>query len=279
VRSASPRHVRWLLGLAAMWTLPSWAGPTEMHKQSTRFWAAKLSVSADGDLRRAAQIYEDLSQLEGTETATLRREALLQLANVRLNQGDLLGARAAFERCHRINTSGEANINTEQCLLGARKVAVRENAVTSLPVKWTFDDENHGFVVFGQGGTTTVDQGSLVWRQELDQYVGRLVVGLRVPNSEPVGIRLSVRAEAVAANLSMIVKDQVGNVYWEPKPFLAGARTRTVEVRFKDLTPWDESMPPIDPNVLVEIQLLDTTELLQSTQQTPIIIIEEFEIF
>jgi tetratricopeptide (TPR) repeat protein len=255
------------------------AAPAEMHEHWTRFWAAKLMESADGDIERAARIYDELASLQVANSNDLRIRALLALGEVRKNQGNLQGAQSAYERCRALGASSVAQLNTGTCLEQLRKVLVRKNALRKLPVHWTFDDGTHGFVLFGQNGSIQLTDGTMVWVQTVDDHLPFLVVGFNKLSTPPEGMRMSVRSDKSTANLSLFVHDSFGNLYLEREAFRVGGNLQTIDVQFSNFTPWNESMPPLDPSSIVELQLRDTTKLLQPEANTHNIVLDSFELY
>jgi hypothetical protein len=261
------------------------AGPPDAEH---RYWEAQLLESADGNLPAAIAIYADLARtLDGqSEYAELRARSLLAMGRAHLALGQMPEARSSFESCRRITTSGLSTVDTTACAQGARRVALEEGAIRTVPTLWTFDEGTHGFVLFGEKGSMAVEGASanrrLVWTQELDATrTAELVVAVQSRNKPAKGVRFSVRADGAIAVLELLVVDEQNRSYaLTGKVLVADAELRTLEIRFDEMDPLDSAWPALDARAIAYVRLRDTTgSMLPEQRGRHRILIDDFAVF
>jgi len=232
-----------------------------------RYWDAKLYESAHGDLDRAIETYQQVARMaDSPEQASVRARALLGAGRALHAAGELDEARRAYEVCRRITTSGQLqNVDTDACAAGARQVALEQGAVRRIPTRWTFDDPEHGFVLFSDRGSMAIERRDgdavLVWSQEVaGPQIADLIVALEGPTPAPRGLRLSLHAEDDNALLELIVEDERGYAFALPgKLFRADRELRTWEIDLAELEPLDQGWPALEPGRVSAIRLRDST--------------------
>jgi tetratricopeptide (TPR) repeat protein len=263
-------------------------GPPDVE---TRYLEARLVESAEGNLDKAITIYRQLArELEGKENAELRARVLLALGEAHRSLGQLQQARRAFDTCRRISTSGLAPVDTSACAAASRRVALEEGAISTLPLSWSFEDAQHGFVLFSELGSMAVeDTGGdrcLVWTEEVDgPRLADLVVAFAPSTGAPEGIRIDVRTEGTVALLEIVVEDTAGRTYtWydqaRPMYFFADARSRVWEVAISQLQPLDPSWPELDPGSIATLRIRDSTgSRLTEERSRHRIILDDFRVW
>lgn len=127
------------------------AHATEYQQEWERLHAALLAESVDGDLEGAIATFEALAgRLSATtETGPILAEALFQLGYAYVKKGDTDRARAKLRECLRVSGS-------ERCRHLLSKIALEENAISTLPLRWEFNDNQHGFVLIPGTGSVRV---------------------------------------------------------------------------------------------------------------------------
>lgn len=281
--------------LAGAWLLIALAAPAVAAPgppdAETRYLEARLVESAEGDLEKAITIYRELArELEGKEQAELRARVLLALGEAHHSLGQLRPARQAFDACRRISTSGLASVDTSACAAGSRRVALEEGAIRELPLSWSFEDAAHGFVLFSELGSMTVEDTGrdrcLVWTEEVDgPRLADLVVALAPEAGAPDGIRLEVRTEGTDALLEIVVEDMGGRTYtWYDNRkrlfFSADSRPRVWEIAIAQLQPLDPAWPALDPRQIALIRLRDSTYARRTGERSRHrIILDDFRIW
>ena len=252
----------------------------------TRYLEARLVESAEGDLEKAIGIYAELArELEGKEQAAIRARVLEALGEAHRTLGQLDKARQAFDACRRISTSGLATVDTSGCAARARLVALEEGSVQRLPLSWSFEDANHGFVLFSELGSMAVeDTGAdrcLVWTEDVDgPRLADLIVAMS-PSLGPIeGIRLEARTEGLRAILFIVVEDTSGRTYGQRAFFEAVDRPRIWDIDVSDLEPLDPTWPDLDPASIARIRIRDGTGTrLPDERSRHRIIIDDFRIW
>jgi hypothetical protein len=279
------RRPAWIPLVLLALAVPAPAADIPAAAARERYLDGLLIESADGDLERAIEIYSALARrLEGRGEPELRAQALLALGRAQLRLGRLAAAQEAFDTCRRISTSGLA-VDTRECAEAARRVAIEEGAVRSVPTVWTFDEGTGGFVLLASRGSMAVESvggdGVLVWTQELEgAETPELVVGFDRPPTPPRGLRFAVWAEGdEGALLGVIVEDELGRSYRPGDFFYADATRRTWEIRLEDLAPLDPGWPPLDPGRIAAVHLRDRTGSLTTARIRHRILLDDFTVF
>lgn len=224
---------------------------------------ALLVESVYGDLESAARTYEQLVRRLAVDDPS-RAEALLALGRARAELGEPDLARAAL--LEGIRTA--SCLDPCQDLLG--RIELEQESITRIPVRWTFDDADHGFFhpwQFDDKGTirlerTRANDMELVWSTVIDIRKGdQLVVGFRRPQPTPRRVQFEVRSEATDAWLQVIFIDDHGRSYavetgafWVPV-----GRTTFVDVDLQTLHPIDPLDPPFDPGRVSRLQIRDVS--------------------
>lgn len=252
--------------LAAALISPAASASPEPPPPERRYWDARLLESAHGDYNRAIQIYRELAvQLDDPQDAAFRARAMLAAGRALRTTGELDEASKTFESCRRLSTAGFTNVDTSACAAGARQVALEQGAIRSLPVNWTFESSEHGFVLFSERGSMSLEQregrGVLVWTQEISgPQIADLIVAIDQPPTPPRGISVELQAEDDNALMELIVEDDRGFAYaLSGKLFRADPQRRTWEISFADLEPFDADWPPLEPERISAVRLRDST--------------------
>lgn len=226
-----------------------------------------LGLALSGDLGQARVALDDLvhNQIGAGDPALI--EAQYHLARVRTLQGDLAAARDALDACIR---TGQ---DKARCLDLRSELDMEAEAVSELPIRWTFATEDHGLFhprAYWDKGTIrirTAGNGSwLAWSTRVDATKeDRLVVPLRDPSPSPSLVRVRVESMEREAALTLQLTDADGARFDFPGP---PARVRpgkpaTLSFRIADARPAPGTESGVlDPSQLYRIALVDVTALL-----------------
>lgn len=217
---------------------------------------ALLDQAAHGDDARAAATYTRLTHDLSIDDP-LRGEALYWLGHAHHLRGDQPRAREALIE----------GIRTDVCPTRCRdlleKLELEEARVASLPVRWTFDDAQHGLFHpwrFGDRGPMQIDQGLLRWTTLPDpQQFNRLVMGF-----SDVGTvhRVALDLEPLERDmrLQVVVTDRHGRQFGLPDALRlrVGQRARAV-LEPRDFVPVEDAGGVLDPRGFAELWLVDIT--------------------
>lgn len=242
---------------------------------------ALLVESIDGDLAAAARVYEQLVRNHPIEDPS-RGEAFLALGRARwqLDQSD----RAREALLEGIRTG--ACLARCQDLLG--RIALEEQSITSVPIRWTFDDANHGVFhpwPLDARGTIRLAQVDgetvLAWRTLIDARDGdQLVVGLRHPDPPPRLLRLRVRSEDTDAWLQVVVVDDLGRAYTSPQgAFWAPVgRWAQLELDLGSVDAVDATASALDPARISRIQIRDVSAIEGAPSGPNTLLVDDVEV-
>lgn len=244
-----------------MWAaaLAGLAGATELDARAA-LYDAMLAEAAWGDLDAAVATYKRLSR-SLPDRDPVATEALFWL-------GHALDQRGSAEEAREALIGGIATGRCDGCRALLERIAIDEESVTVVPVRWTFDDARHGFfhpwtlqdagairLAPGPDGDPALEWTSMAEARRPDQ----LVVGFRSPSPPPVGLRFEITAADRPALLQLWAQDADGRVYTLPEPVvLAPGAPRPVAVTLAALAP-AEPGPPLDPARLSRVVLVDVT--------------------
>lgn len=228
---------------------------------------ALLAESVYGDLQGAARTYEQLVRTLSVEDPS-RAEALFALGRVRAELDEPHAAREALLEGIRTGSC----LDPCQELLG--RIELEADSITTLPVRWTFDDSDHGFFhpwQFDDKGTirlertTAADAQSntaLVWHTIIDIRKGdQLIVGFRRPTPEPRTLAFSARSRVSDAWLHVVILDDFGRTYALPTGafWVPVERTVRIEVDLNEVHPVDPVHPLLDPGRINRVQIRDVS--------------------
>lgn len=190
---------------------------------------ALLAEVVDGDLREAEGVYERLIR-ETPAGSPTRNEALYHLGRVRLTMGDSQGAVDVFREGVR------AGAPKSRCLKALRELELSERAVTQVPLHWTFDAPDHGFIhPAGQSGSIRIDavwgDPALVWTTRASASPAhQLLLGFRDPEPAPSNLRFRLGTTGTHAWVRLTLVDTWGHRFAPPRATVALPRGSEVEV-------------------------------------------------
>lgn len=245
-----------LLLLALAWSSEPFETWQAVHE-------AMLRESLDGDLDAAEARYTDLvhNVLPSGDPALAR--ALLQLGRVRDLSGNTNGAREALDACV---ATGMAKA---PCLDLRAEIDLEADAVRSVPVHWTFDDAQHGFLhprAYRDKGVmkieTVQDSGEsvLAWVKTVDAIRDdMLVVGFQQPSPPPRSLRMQLTSVELDATLRIEVEDVDGHRYTTSAISLDKGVPQDVRLSVSALRPLDEESPPVRGAELHRMYLVDVS--------------------
>ena len=226
--------------IAALCTLFQTAYSAEYLEEWERLHEALLKESADGDLDGALIIFESLAgRLSSSpETGPILAEALFQLGYGYAKQGNTDLARVKLKECIRVSGS-------PRCRHLLSKIALDENALKELPVRWDFDNRQHGFVLIPGIGSVQVEvqEGSshLKWSLPSGSNPDVLALTMNEPKPGPRKVRLSAYLAQGERLIYPVVEDQSGQRYvLRSGPLLIGTTPQTYEFVFRDFVGLDK---------------------------------------
>lgn len=222
---------------------------------------ALLTEAAYGDFRGAVSTFGRIVKDRPIEDPS-RARALLALGRLQSELGEPDAAREALLEGIRTGSC----LDPCQELLG--RIELEQESITTLPVRWTFDDSDHGFFhpwQFDDRGTIRLERRSedtfLVWRTTVDVRGDQLVVGFKDPRPPPSRIRFVAQARLTEAWLQLVVIDDLGRAYSPPtgNVHVPVNRPTVVEVDLSAVHPVDPLDPVLDPAQIALVQLRDVS--------------------
>lgn len=230
-------------------------------------WRALAVLRARADLSSdLSGVRRDLDNLvasELTSTDPALGAALLALGELRWLAGDVDGARDALDACVR------QAAQRVTCAMLRGTIDLEVEAVRAIPVRWTFDDADHGLFhprAFWDRGSIRLDSrdgdGVLAWSSRVDALgEDQLVAGLDRPSPAPTRLRLRATSREVEARLEVRLIDDLGHAYLaRAMPFrLPRRQTVDLDIALRDAIPVDPTSPPLDPARLYRLVLRDAT--------------------
>ncbi len=211
----------------------------------------------------------------------VRARALLSLGQTRYALDDLDGARAALRECVRTGP-GRA-----PCLQLLGRLELELGAVRNVPVRWSFDNPDHGFVhpwSYASRGTVRIDEvggdPALAWTTTVAaQADDQLVLGFDHPDPTPEGVRFTVHATAFDAHLRLIAFDAQGRRYTRGQFIAPVGRALEVVARFRTFEGVDPNQGALDASTLHELVIQDVTGYVARSRGQNSLIIDDFEVF
>lgn len=265
------------------------SAPAEAQDRDT--WAVLADVLlievADGNLERALLQYEALIR-ELPADDPYRPSALHRMGRVQYTLGDIEEARETLRECVRV--AHRDSIERPLCLETLGQLEQEQASITSIPVKWNFNNEAHGFFHpwrYADKGTirirTDTPKGdpALSWVTEVDVRKGdQLVVGFIDPWPIPRGLRFKVHPLNRDTYLRMTVSDVYGRKFTtKSRATLAPAASEvTVTVDLKRLKPLDNQPGRMDPSKISEFVIQDVTAYYGTSGPNEVLI-DDFEVY
>lgn len=222
---------------------------------------ALLVEAAYGDWASAVRTYGRIVANRPIDDPS-RARALYALGRLQSELGEPEAARTALLE----------GIRTGSCLdpchelLG--RIELEQESITTLPVRWTFDDSDHGFFhpwQFDDRGTIRLERRSedtfLLWRTTVDVRGDQLVVGFDNPTPPPSRIRFTAQARLTEAWLQVVVIDDLGRAYSPPTGniHIPVNRPTLIEVDLSAVHPVDPLDPVLDAGSIALVQLRDVS--------------------
>jgi len=237
------------------------------------------------DVDGALVIYGNLVKNLGADDP-VRSEALYWMGRARYEQGEVDGAREALRECVRIG------VEKGRCLELLGRIELEQTSITSVPVRWTFDDTTHGFVHpwrYADKGAIRIhregerDNPMLAWHTRVDvRGDDQLVVGFRDPQPAPRGIRFQVRSSDLEAALRLQVFDIYGHKYTPARRGVIRVRRGQlvlVDLQFRDLEGDDPAQVPLAPQDIDRLVIQDVTAYYGGGTGENEIYIDDFEVY
>ena len=266
----------WLAVLLGSVTLDAQAN--EYQQEGERLHAALLTESVDGDLAGAIETFEALAGRlsANSETGPILAEALFQLGYAYVKQGDTERARTKLRECLRV--SGSA-----RCRHLLSKIALDENAISVLPKRWEFSDNEHGFVLIPGTGSVRVSGNS----------DGNWLKWSLPEGTNPDVLAFSIRPEALPAKRARfvaylqrgerivypVVEDKYGIRFTHKRgPLVITETPREYELNFRDFVGLEDPSLPLNPEYFYRLEFHERT--LPNAQSNPssTFIIDWFEV-
>lgn len=226
---------------------------------------AALRESLDGDLEAAEDRYEDLVHNVLPSGVEMLAITLFRLGRVRYLLGDINGARDTLDSC--IATG----LQKVRCFGLRGQIDLEADAVHDVPMKWTFDDAQHGFLhprTHWDKGSIRIrkdpltEAGSLEWSTHVDAIrEDMLVVGFRSPRPTPREVRLTMLSREIDATVRLEFEDIDGRRYVPLSRTNALPRGEEVDVRLalSSLRSVDSDDPPLNARELHRMYIIDVT--------------------
>ena len=240
-----------------------------------------LKQSLDGDVPGEIAGLEVLTQQSADDP--LRAVALYWLGQARYAHGDVDGARSALKECARV-ADGDARQPCESVL---GQIEVEGDAITKVPLRWTFDHDVGGFVhpwTFQEKGSISVAPGDggdpyLQWSTDVvPGSVDELVVGFHAPSPAPRGVRLSVRSHGTDTRLHLLFTDIWGRVYaYAGNEVVPADKWTDLDVHFDQLQGLDRTEPALQTQQLDRLVVQDRAASGHAGQN--VIDIDDFEVY
>lgn len=259
----------------------------EAHAQAIDAWGAlqdaKLAEAVDGDLRSAMATYEQLMKRLHIDHP-VRGDALYAYARAAWVLGDNARARQVLLQ----------GIRTRTCDVPCRDLLERIDfetyAVASLPVRWNFQDSEHGLFHpwrLDEYGALRVSEAQedgnrvLIWSSASNvQRQDRLMIGLAIADAQPTTFKLKIRSKLPNAWIQLAAFDQNGVEYRSGGTGLQLPTNREMNVQFdlERLAPRDGVLP-VETTPLVRLELLETSALEGGTDGPNELYLDDIEIF
>lgn len=260
-----------------MWALLATLARADELDARIELYDAMLAEAAWGDLDTAIAAYRRLSRNVG-ERDPAGTDALYWLGNA-LDQLD------QPEEAREALVGGISSGRCTGCRDLLERISIDGESVTSVPVRWSFDDANHGFFhpwTVQDTGSIRLAPGpkgdpSLEWTSNAQaRRPDQLVVGFRHPSPAPHTVRFELTATGLTAILQVWAQDDDGRTWTLPEPVVieAGQR-RAVTIALSALIPEDGG-PPLEPAALSRLTLVDLTGTRGSGPHT--LWIDDFEV-
>jgi len=245
-----------------------------------------LLEAADHAVDEAADGYDDLARALGPDDPA-RSEALYWLGRLRYEQGDVDGARTVLRECVR------TGLDKARCLELLGRIELDQSSITTVPVRWTFDDTTHGVVHpwrYADKGSIRIhregelDDPMLAWSTVVDaRKDDQLVVGFASPSPTPEGVRFLLRSRDLEAYVRVQVYDTQGRRYEAapPKAVLHVPRGEMiiVDLSFDQLTSDDPAPTPFDPDAIDRLVIQDVTAFYGATTGPNELSIDDFQVY
>jgi len=240
--------------------------------------AALLTESVDGDLAGAIETFEALAGRlsASSETGPILAEALFQLGYAYVQRGDTARARTKLRECLRVSGS-------ERCRHLLSKIALDENAISSLPRRWEFSDNEHGFVLIPGTGTVRVSGSS----------DGNWLKWSLPDGPNPDVLSFSIRPEALPAKrarfvaylqrgeryLFPVVEDKYGVRFTLNRgPLALGITPQEFELNFRDFVGLDNPDLILDTNDFYRLELHERDLPNTQSKESSTLVIDWFEV-
>ncbi len=226
---------------------------------------ALLVESLDGNLARAQQAYENLLNASLTGDDPMRPRILLALARVYQAQGDMDSAEDALKACV------QSGIDRQACLREIGRLTIEQEAITRVPVQWTFDNPEHGVLhprqYWDQGSIRLAEvngEAALMWTTPLAPLnADKLVVGFDEPRPTPRQVILRASTLRGPAELSVQVETLDGHRYMLPHGNLklTAGEWQTYFMSYSEFIPMSVDAPDVlDARKLHRMYLIDRTQ-------------------
>ena len=275
------------LGLAATPALAQ-SQPEDLRtlrRQWEQLHDALLIEAIDGDLESASEAYTVMVRnIEVGRPA--RSAATYWLGQARWSLGDVDGARDALREGIRTASSRPA------CLDVLDEIELEQGAVSSLPIRWRFDEPDHGFVhpwYMRDKASIRIERGTrsgpaLSWTTHLDVSDARrddqLHLGLHLEDSPPNRLRFITWAEDDPAWIRLLFIDDAGRTWVQDTESdaleLRPGEPALVSVRFADLVPQDHDGPFVAAD-LRRVVVQNVTAFYGPSSTNTHIFIDDFE--
>lgn len=200
---------------------------------------ALIAEALRGDLDTAIRRYQTLVR-SLPDTDPNWRLAVLSWARALYDEGRIGEARDALRMATR---KGQCAAHCQSLL---QLIAIDQESVRTLPVIWTFDNENPGLFHHWSRqelGELVAQPGALRWTTMADprriDRPDRLVVGFIRPEPPPTTVTFLVRSLGVPSWVRVQVEDEAGDRFVSPLIRLDTDEETQVKAELSDLQPVD----------------------------------------
>jgi len=268
----------WLVVLVA-WLAQNARASDDAYEEWERLHEALLIESVDGDLLGAMRMYESLERRlrpDGQNHQILAR-ALYRLGRANYELGDFQNAALKLRDCIRISQD-------IACKMLITEIALAEDAVRSLPVRWDFRNRQHGFVLIPGHGAMSVQteeaDSHLLWA--LHSTLGeadKLVLAFLNPKSTPQSMRMAAQTTRSPALLQIVLVDVYGHEYQPAEGVIKlSQEQRVYDISLSDIVSTTDSKRPNQPIDIDRLELRDISSILGGAAQPNRIKLQWFEV-
>ncbi len=218
---------------------------------------ALVSEALRGDLARAISRYQQLVRTL-PDDHPLWTVAIVAYARALYDEGRVAEAREALREAIR---KGRCEADCQQLL---QHVAIDQESVRTLPVEWSFDNQNPGLYhhwAHQDLGELVAGPGALSWTTRADpdpKRSDKLVAGFVRPEPPPSRLEFTLRSVQVPSWVRVVLEDEAGSRFVTHTVEVPANEVLTVEALVADVVAEDPTTR-LDPGRITRVSLEDLT--------------------